>query len=253
MQDGLHDTENPIIIRQLKSSSNLKINVLLHGKEVDAILDTASQVTIISDEFYNTLSDKPEKVRAFTLCTAGRNMAMKGYLLEPVQLEINGNVYKESIYVAPLEDAMLIGLDFMSKHQTTLDIKQGHIRIQDQNIPFIKGSNSVPAVSKTQIRITKKTHIPPRSVIRISCVADSPLLPGLYIIEPDINTVLAPRVCFEGAGNPIMSFVNNSDSRVTLFKSQRVGFAYEVDEISQVSELTGKLGVSQVSQLQGEQ
>ena len=34
-----------------------------------------------------------------------------------------------------------------------------------------------------------------------------------------------------GAGEPVMSFVNLSDSKITLFENQKVGKVYEVDEI----------------------
>ena len=64
-------------------------------------------------------------------------MSMKGFVLEPTQILINGLEFKENIYVAPLEDAMLLGLDFMSKHKVMVDIKGSQLLIQDQVIPFI--------------------------------------------------------------------------------------------------------------------
>ncbi|KAK3099798.1 hypothetical protein FSP39_009765 [Pinctada imbricata] len=174
---------------------------------------------------------------------------MKGYLVEPTSLEINGKVYKESIYVAPLEDTMLIGLDFMSKYQVTLDMKEGQLYIQGQQVPFTdEGDNSVQAVKGINVRVKRKTHIPARSVVRIPCTTEKQLNNETYVIEPDINTVLAPRVCFEGSGKPVMSFVNNSDNQVTLFKNQRVGVAFEVEEIPAISEISNKITVSKVSQ-----
>ena len=115
-----------IIIRQLKSRSNIRIPVKVQGKRVEGIIDTASEVTIISDKFYDSLPTKPSFIKEFTLSTAGRNMSMKGHLLEPTSVIINGLEYKENIYVAPLEDAMLIGIDFMTKHQASIDMKKGH-------------------------------------------------------------------------------------------------------------------------------
>ena len=88
--------------------------MLVQGNPVEGIVDTASEVTIISDKLYDTLSIKPKVIKEITLYTAGRDMSMKGYLLEPTHLEINGLVFNENFYVAPLEDAMLIGLDFMT-------------------------------------------------------------------------------------------------------------------------------------------
>ena len=210
----------------------IKIPVLVQGKQVEGIVDTASEVTIISDKLFDALPDKPSILKSITLYTAGRDMSMKGYLLEPTELVIGGLVFQENLYVAPLEDDMLIGLDFMSKHKAMVDMKQGQICIQDQNVPFVdKKDNSVTAVTKTQIRMTRRTDVPPRSVVRIPCYAKQTLESQNYIIEPDITTLLAPRVCVVSTRNPVMTFVNLSDNKVTLYKNQRVGYAYEVDEI----------------------
>ena len=46
-----------------------------------------------------------------------------------------------------------------------------------------------------------------------------------------MKTVLAPRVRIAGADEPVMSFVDISNSKITLFKNQKVSKVYEVDEI----------------------
>ena len=93
------------------------IPIRVQGITVDGIIDTASDVTIISDKVYNSLPVKPSIVKSIALHTAGRDMSMKGYLLEPMTIDIKGLQFNESLYVAPIEDPMLIGLDFMSKYQ----------------------------------------------------------------------------------------------------------------------------------------
>ena len=164
--------------------------------------------------------------------TAGRDISMKGYLIEPMTIDIKGLQFNESLYVAPIEDAMLIGLDFLSKYHVEIDMKQGLFGVQGQKIPFIEGKgNSVHDVHVTEVRMVRRTVIPARSALRIHCHTDHPLKPACYLVEPDLKTVLAPRVCIVGAGEPVMSFVNLSDSKITLFKNQKVGKVYEVDEI----------------------
>ena len=55
--------------------------MIVQGNPVEGIVDTASEVTIISDKLYDTLSIKPKVIKEITLYTAGRDMSMKGYLL----------------------------------------------------------------------------------------------------------------------------------------------------------------------------
>jgi hypothetical protein len=169
--------------------SNILINVLVQGKHVESIVDMASQVTINSDKLYNSLPNKPVKMKGFTLFTAGKDMPMIGYLLEQREIKINDLLCNENIYVAPLKDAMGIGLDFMTKHKTAFNTNKGYIYIQGQLLPFIgiKVNNSVLAVKKTEDMIQKKSQIPPRSVLRITCSADHRLNNGLLLIEHTVN------------------------------------------------------------------
>ena len=98
---------------------------MVQGITVDGIIDTASEVTIISDKVYNSLPIKPSIVKSIAL-------------IEPITIDIKGLQFNESLYVAPTEDAMLIGLDFMSKYQDEIDMKQGLFWVQGKKIPFIE-------------------------------------------------------------------------------------------------------------------
>jgi hypothetical protein len=121
---GLKTEEYPLIIRQSKSMSTVKIPILIQGTRVEGIIDTASEVTIISDTLYESLENKPAIKKEITLNAAGRDMSMKRYLLDQVHLHINGIRFYENVYVAPLQDAMLIRLDFMMKHKVKLDLNK---------------------------------------------------------------------------------------------------------------------------------
>ena len=95
------------------------------------------------------------------------------------------------MYVAPIEDAMLIGLDFMSKYQVETDMKQGLFWVQGQKIPFIEEKGkSVHDVHVTEVRIVRRTVIPARSVLRIHCNTDLPLKPACYLLEPGLKQYL---------------------------------------------------------------
>lgn len=178
-------------------------------------------------------------------------MAMKGYLIEPTCIEIGGLKFKENLHVAPIEDAMLLGLDLMTKYNATVDLSKGLFHIQDRAMPFIRNKgDSGTAVSAIRIRTTNRVTIPARTVLRLECTSDKPLESEQYIIESDVKAALACRVCVTGQRAPIMSFVNLSDHKVTLYKDQRVGTAYEVAEIVVNDELETDVTVrtSQVTQ-----
>jgi hypothetical protein len=66
-------------------SNQISITIFLKstGGElpVKAIVDTAAQVTIISESIFNQLKHKPNKLKDVKLYTAGKDMPMAGYIV----------------------------------------------------------------------------------------------------------------------------------------------------------------------------
>lgn len=79
---------------QLKSVSQFSMKIQVGDQTVEAIVDTAAQVTIISDRLCNWLRGKPQKSREVKLLTAGRQMSMKGFVVGPVRLKIGEKRYR---------------------------------------------------------------------------------------------------------------------------------------------------------------
>ena len=53
-------------------------------RPVKDVLDSTAEVTIVSDKVYETLKHPPKKLWEVTLLAAGRQMAMKGFVVGPV-------------------------------------------------------------------------------------------------------------------------------------------------------------------------
>ena len=114
---GLEDSEPPIVyVRKVQSSLMLQVPVHIQGQSFNAIIDTAAEVTLLSDKVYHELQNKPTKIRRFILNGAGRDMQMTGHKLEPTAFNLGLFEFKDTIHVAPIQDKMLIGLDFLNRH-----------------------------------------------------------------------------------------------------------------------------------------
>ncbi len=50
---------------------------------MDAIVDTAAEVTIVSTEIYNAMRHPPNKLKDVALMAAGKCMSMKGCVVGP--------------------------------------------------------------------------------------------------------------------------------------------------------------------------
>ena len=115
--DGVEET---IMIGQLDSGSSFRIPITVQSTPVLAIVDTAAEVTIISEDLFKGMKSEPPVLRRVRLNTAGKNLEMHGRVIGPIQLELGNMVFEEDVYVAPIRDDMLLGLDFMRKHGATL-------------------------------------------------------------------------------------------------------------------------------------
>ena len=116
----------------------LQVPVNLQGKKANAIIDTASEATIISDEVYHELHTKPSKIRSFSLHGAGKEMFTTGHILEPTETHLGLFSFRETLHVAPIQDQMLIGLDFLKRHNSKINTSTGTLVLDDTRVVLRK-------------------------------------------------------------------------------------------------------------------
>ena len=92
------------------------VPIEVKGKPASAVIDTGAQVTIINSQFYDTLNlsfpSDPVLLKGIN-----PEKSVEGYLVQEVPLTLGGKTYKWDLYVAPIEDQLLLGLDFMVHHK----------------------------------------------------------------------------------------------------------------------------------------
>ncbi|XP_071083966.1 uncharacterized protein [Haliotis cracherodii] len=199
------------------------------------MVDTAAEVTIISDTFYNKLSQKPEKKQDIKLRTAGRDLHMSSFATHPLQLQLGSKTYSIPVVVGPIQDDVLLGLDFFVPQGAHLDLTQQLLQIGSDTIEMtLCRSQKVPQVSR--ITVWKKTIIPPNSVQQLECPIPKQL--SDFIIEPRLtsNDLLMPRTYQTGGSVPIVCLVNPSDHQVVLQPRQVLGVAMEIHHVESPSE-----------------
>lgn len=218
-----------VTVCQLKSVSQFSMEIQVGDQTVEAIVDTAAQVTIISDRLYNRLKRKPQKIREVKLLTAGRQMSMKGFVVGPVRLKIGEKWYSEEVYVAPIEQEMLLGFDILfNRGAAILDMGQGTLTFDGQMIQLNMGSQKgVPIVAR--VVVGRRQVVPPNSVVRVICKSSDPM-PDYFIEPVDGLKVLVPRVVRAAGTIPVMCVVNATDSYRLLKKGKQIGRAYPVKE-----------------------
>ena len=97
--EGCSEGSEPEVVnvRQLRSASQFTMAIPVGDRPVKAVVDSAAEVTIVSDKVYETLKHPPKKLREVTLLAAGRQMAMKGFVVGPVRLKTGTRWYSENV------------------------------------------------------------------------------------------------------------------------------------------------------------
>ena len=230
-----------VTVCQLRSASQYSIQIMVSGSIVDAVVDTAAEVTIISDRFYRSLKKPPAKVRDVKLLTAGRQMSMMGFIVGPTELKIGDKVFSEFVYVAPIEQDMLLGFDILvSRGAAILDMGAGMLTFAGQRIQMkVGGKSGIPSVAR--VTVAKRQVIAPHSVGRLQCSVSSDM--SEYVLEGDAALkVLIPRTVCESS-KPIISVLNVSDKYRLLKKGMSIAQAYPFDEVVK----DASVGVSNVN------
>jgi hypothetical protein len=74
------------MVLKLSNGVMFRIPLEVQGMQLQAVVDTAAQVTLVSEEFYKSLDPVPPIHREVVMNTAGKGMQMNGYIASPFQV-----------------------------------------------------------------------------------------------------------------------------------------------------------------------
>ena len=214
---------------QLKSASQYSLNIQIGDRCVSAVVDSAAEVSIISDKVYRSLKKPPKKLQEITLHTAGRQMVMSGFIVGPVRMKIGTRWYHEILHVAPIEQYMLLGFDILChRGKSLLDMAKGTLTFDGEELSLDVGSSS-GHTQVARVTVAKRYVIPPNSAVQLPCRLSQEM--SDYVMEPvEKLKVLAPRVVRGGGEEPVMCLVNPSDRYQLIKKGAEIARAYQVDK-----------------------
>ena len=77
---------------KLSNGVMFMVPVEVQGMQLQAVVDTAAQVTLVSEEFYKSLDPAPPIRKEVVMNTAGKGMQMNGYIAGPFQVVLSRNL-----------------------------------------------------------------------------------------------------------------------------------------------------------------
>ena len=209
------------------------VPVEIQNRKILAVLDTSAEVTVLSDRLLKELHPQPSLIRKVTLKSAGRGLKMEGRVVGPINIKIGKNLYNEEIYVAPIEDDMLLGLKFLRKIGASADLANDILTIKDEKIPMQFGNTNDRGLTRiARVRIAKEVVIPPLTVAKVPCHLSRKLHD--FIIEPSVNripdTIIMPRTFHNGGSATHACMINLSNDEIKLLPEKVIAVASEALE-----------------------
>ena len=121
--------------QEQESCAAFTVNILVGDRSVDAIVGTAAEVTVISEDLFHSLSPRPSIIGKRHLNMAGKNQSSKAKLAGPVHIRLGPLVSQETVYVAPIKDDMLLGVDYLNKHAAEINFEDHTIQVRGVKTP----------------------------------------------------------------------------------------------------------------------
>jgi hypothetical protein len=171
-----------------------RVPVQVNGLSLKSVVDTAAEVTLLSDKVYHELSDRPSKIKDANLRTAGRQLTMKGFVAGPFDIIIKDNKYRED------HDDMLLGLDFLRKAEALMNLPEEYLRLGTSIINELKPEGDIQI---SAVKVCKSSTIPPNSITRLACEVSYQEV--AYCLEAMENgKLLIACTLHEGGTNPVV-------------------------------------------------
>ena len=76
------------------------------------------------------------------MLTTGRELTMQGSVVGPVKLHLGSKTFEHYLYVAPIENNMLPGLDVLKQLEVKLDMSKDELVLGSEKLPLYLGESS---------------------------------------------------------------------------------------------------------------
>ena len=178
-----------------------------------------------------------------TMFTAGENQTLVAHQVGPLSIGLAGTITKEFMYVAPIQDEMLLGMDFLGKHTPEINFKERTMSVHNKAIPIMQ--REAEKSKATSVCLVNHITLPPNTCINIHCEGKLEEDKSYLVELEDQMPVLGPRLLIKGEKKPLVCLVNMSDREVNLQQGTKIGEAYPVDDIMEEKEDVADVPVSE--------
>ena len=195
-----------------------------------AVVDTGADVSIISEHMYRRLKNPPHGSLEVKMHAAGENQTFTAKQIEPVNVRVGQNTLSRMLFVAPIKDDMLLGIDLLRALGAKVDVVNENLECNKQQVPLKRSSRIWDPGTNYSVKLLEKTKIPPNSELVIPIEVNTPVDTCMWL-EPKLDLpVLVASSVYGPTEKPLVSLVNTTDKQITLRKGVKVGILHPLKE-----------------------
>ena len=227
MPGDISGRREEILVQSLRSSSAVRVQLYLNGMGIEATVDTAADVTIVAEHLWEKLETPPATINKLVMYTAGKEQTLQASRVGPVTIKMGQHSSLETIYSAPIQDDMLLGLDYLKKYKATVDLDQEKLLVHGEQFPFVSEQSDTPRISK--VWVLHQTRIAPNTAVTVQCRVEGVTKGDIMVESVGDELTVMPTVLISGGKPPVVCLINLSDSELSVPSTSPIGEAQEVD------------------------
>ena len=217
---------------------SLVVPLKVKGKDLDGVVDTGADGTVINSKFIDITQFEAEQV---LLKGLEPDRLIAGHLIKDVAINLGGRMYRWDLYVAPIADDFLLGLDFMIAYKVDPLISRNVLMVGGIEVPAtLKRGSSGEQQGIGRVQVSRCTVVLPNSVMRLECKVDRTYEGNTCLVSPACGKwgLAIPYAAVNvREGKVITQVANLSDHFVTLKEGYSIGIIEEIDEVIENEEM----------------
>ena len=133
---GTQDTSMQQDATPLKSGAHQLVTPSsIHGQPGLITVDCAAAITVVNARFF-TGEKWPEKTECAVNLKGISPMKVIGFLAQDITFTLGRKTYQWNVCIAPVDEDMLLGIDFIQHHQADILISEMTLDIRGNHVPL---------------------------------------------------------------------------------------------------------------------
>ena len=167
---------------------------------------------------------------------ADKQTRLEAYRMKDVNLRLGLANFKLDVVIAPIQDPMLLGIDFLYRYKLNIDLSKECLFSGDNVIPAtIRSSPRGDPYTISRVTMTKTITVPPNSVRLAEVELEDLSIPvGKEVLVEPLNCnadVLVPYTLAVGDRKVTLSFTNLTDRHIKIPTNEFVARAVAIDTV----------------------